>query len=107
MTATPESAVMWSTIDNRRDAIELQKFTCTVDRPRTPENCTLPHPMPWEWEAQRHIRSLFVHYKDGDHLVVGRRGGAVIAAAQSMSRIEGEVLDVFIAAAAVAANVRR
>lgn len=71
---TSES-LAWSTITDRRSAAVLQSFTCTVERPRTPSGRRLPHPVPWEWEAQALTRSASNRMHAGDELVVGRVPG--------------------------------
>jgi hypothetical protein len=57
---------------NKHEARELQSFTCTVDWPRTPGGRREPeHPRPWEWQAQRHLRLLTQHLREGDIALVG------------------------------------
>lgn len=45
---------------------QLQAFQATEDPPRLENHRRLPHPKPWEWEAQRHVRNLVQQYKTGD-----------------------------------------
>lgn len=85
----------WSTITDRRSAAGLQSFTCTVERPRTPAGRRLPHPVPWEWEAQALLRNASHRMRAGDELVVGRVPGEdVIAAGAWLEFHELEVHEV-------------
>ncbi|GAB3624199.1 hypothetical protein GCM10027418_22830 [Mariniluteicoccus endophyticus] len=65
MTASP-----WAVIRDKKSlrgyTRQLQTFTTTDDPPRLKNNRRLPHPMRWEWEAQRHVRCLVQQYQAGD-----------------------------------------
>lgn len=76
-----DSELDWHLIKSKETARELQGFTCTTDHPRTPRGRRLPHPRPWEWEAQRHLRSADRHLRHGDDLLVGRVGSGALGAA--------------------------
>ncbi|MFD4440561.1 hypothetical protein ACFWPK_12400 [Nocardia sp. NPDC058519] len=67
--------ICWATITDRRQASELQAFTCTTSRPRSPAGRELPHSKPWERVAQSIIRQSPRCLKAGNLLVVGRCEG--------------------------------
>lgn len=55
-----------------------------AERPRSPGGRRLPHPKPWEWEAQALLRNARARFRDGHTIVVGRdsnRDGPIQAAA--------------------------
>lgn len=60
----------WAVIRDKRAlkayTVQLQAFKATDDPPRLENHRTLPHPLQWEWEAQRHVRALVQQYKAGD-----------------------------------------
>lgn len=60
----------WTVIRDKRAlkpfTAQLQAFKATDDPPRLGNHRALPHPMQWEWEAQRHVRALVQQYKAGD-----------------------------------------
>lgn len=83
-----QSGLDWHLIATKGAARELQGFTCTSDHPRTPRGRRLPHPRPWEWEAQRHLRSAAQHLRDRDALHVGRNSVGAIASAAHVAHDE-------------------
>ena len=96
----------WRQLADRHEAVILQQFTCTEDPPRSPHGRRLPHPRRWEWEAQAHLRQMSVRFRTGELLIAGFNGDSVIAAAHLLPGIQGNVLEVFIAAAGVDLSVR-
>ena len=98
----------WEPI-SKREAIELQSFTCTDDWPRTPGGRRLPtHPRQWEWEAQRHLRNLSQLLRDGDAALVGRDEERRIGAAVHLSYDKsGDLVVATIKAGAVSTRYRR
>ncbi|MFE3322011.1 hypothetical protein [Nocardia sp. NPDC059195] len=100
--------ICWTTITNRREAIQLQEFTCTASRPRSPAGRKLSHPKPWELAAQSIIRQSPQCLKAGNLLVVGRRGGGEIVAVAHLTFDETlpSVFAAHIAAIGVCLSVR-
>lgn len=91
----------------RREAWVLQRLTCTTDFPRTPGSRKLPHDRPWEWEAQRHLRQTSQLLLPEDLVVAGSSGSDLVAAAHLQLDVDGDVLQVFVAAADVSLTSRR
>lgn len=56
----------------RRWSSTLQQFACTEPRPRSEGGRKLPHPRPWEWEAQRAVRNAAQTFRRGDLLLLRR-----------------------------------
>lgn len=95
--------ITWSEITDRAAARELEHFACTTNHPRTPGGRKLPHPRQWEWDVQRYLRTASHWYRTGDVLLIGHDvNGAVAAAAHLMIDQGDALLEVFIAALAVA-----
>ena len=102
-----EPDLVWRQLKTAAETRPLQAFACTEDRPRTQGGRFLPHPKPWEWEAQRHLRQLSQHFKYGDLVVVGLRHDEPLACAHLLVDQEpGRLVGVFVAAAAVGRPVR-
>ena len=82
---TPQ-AIHWQRITDRHEATLLETFSCTIDRPRTPQGRKLPHPKPWEREVQSHFRQCSKRLRAGDLLMVGRHTAdeQIVAAAHLM-----------------------
>lgn len=93
---------------DRRDAAELQTFTCTVESERTSQGRRLPHPRPWEREAQSLLRVTGQRLRHGDVLVVGRTPTPphTIITAAWLSFEDLDTPQVFITACGVANDFR-
>lgn len=100
-------ALHWARIEDRSGCRILQSFTCAPDRPRTPGGRRLPHPTPWAWEAQRHLRQTSQLLRPGDLVLVGSTDGhEVVAAVHLQFDARPHVLEVFVAALGVAGSVQ-
>lgn len=95
---TPDEALTWSLLTDKRSATALQDFTCTQPRERTPRGRRLPHPRPWEREAQSLLRQAKPNPGAGELVVVGRAltDDASIIAAALLAIDSGEVPTAFI-----------
>lgn len=95
---TPEGALSWSVLTNKRSAAALQNFTCTQLRERTQRGRYLTHPRPWEREAQSLLRQAKPNPEAGELAVVGRAltDDASIIAAALLAIDSGEVPAAFI-----------
>lgn len=104
VTAEP---LTWHRIDNRPDARSLQAFTCTTDRPKSPAGRRLPHPKPWEWEVQAHLREASRRIMPGDLVLVGTGSdGSTLAAAHLVLSPADDYVETLVAAGAVHVDVR-
>jgi hypothetical protein len=105
--AVTNRLLRWERITDRQSATPLQGFTCTTDRPRSLAGKKLPHPKPWEWEVQSHLRQSSVRLKNGELLLVGRSADTAIAAAAHLIFTPLSTgTETFIAAVAVSTNFR-
>mgnify|MGYP003407678871 FL=1 len=101
------SAPQWEYITTRKDARVLQTFTCTTDLPLTEGGRKMPHPRPWEWQTQAHLRRSSQLLRAGDSLLIGRdESGEIVCAAYLSFDQSAEVLQVFIAAIAIQRSQR-
>lgn len=93
----------WSFLESRSSSAELNGFTCTSELPRSPGGRKLPHPKPWEWQAQALLRNAKAHFREGHKIVVGREGAAdgPIAAAAWLQFHHDVLPAAFMAAGAV------
>lgn len=94
----------WSIIRDRKSAVELQKFTCTTERPQTPRGRRLQHPQEWELEAQALLRNASQHLKHQEKVLVGRGLSAdqqIDAAAWLVAEVASDALELFIPACGV------
>lgn len=96
----------WRFLTTRAETRGLQNFTCAADFPTTPGGRRLPHPKPWEWEAQRHLRQLSQLLRPGDVVVSARENDEVMAAAHLQLDADGDVLVLFHAAVGVGLSSR-
>lgn len=99
----------WSILRDRKSAAELQKFTCTTDRPQTARGRRLEHPQEWELEAQALLRNASQHLKAHDKLLVGRGLSAdqqIDAAAWLVTEVASDVLELFVPACGVRLGLR-
>ena len=96
----------WQRMTTRAEARALQSFRCTTNHPESPGGRRLPHPRPWEWEAQRHLRQLSQLLLPGDVALLGRVDEEVIAALHLTFDADADLLVAFHAAAGVAQTVR-
>jgi|SRR5699024_3707193 len=106
MTETNHQDLSWRAITRRRELVILQQFTCTSDRPRTPHGRILPHPRPWEWDVQRHLRALAHHLRPSEAALLGWRGDHLAAAAHVIFTEDDDAVEAFVAAVAVSVAVR-
>src|SRR5699024_10886820 len=97
-----------TSLTTRSSCTELNSFTCTSERPRSPGGRRLPHPTPWEWEAQALLRNARGHFRDGHTIVVGRDGDhdGPIRAAAWLQFHHTELPAAFLAAGAVDITLR-
>jgi hypothetical protein len=104
------TGIRWEQIADRSllPRAELQAFTCTTEHPRTPEGRRLPHPRPWEWEVQAHLRQAGRCFRPGDLALVGREivGGRLACAAHLQPSSGTALVEVFIASVAVEVSHR-
>jgi len=97
----------WRHVTTRREARVLQRFTCTTDFPRSPGGRRLPHPRPWEKEAQTLVREAAKTLRPGEIVLMATVGEEPVAAAHLQFRTDGELLEAHHVAAAVAQSARR
>lgn len=96
-------------VETRSDARCLQTFTCALDHPRSEGGRKLPHPRPWEWEAQSLLRNLALRLRPSEVALVARSShtcpvlGAIWLQFPSASD-HGQ--SVFLAAAGVTLSMR-
>lgn len=83
-----QGGLTWEALPDRKAARELEGFTCTSDPPRTDQGRRCPHPRPWEWEAQRHLRQAAQVLRPGDALLVGRDEAREIVVAAHIDYVE-------------------
>lgn len=102
-----ERRLQWTRI-TKQEARELQSFTCAAAWPCTPGGRKDPkHPRPWEWQAQRHLRQLTQHLREGDIALVGRDEAGLIGAAMHLSFAgKGDLLVVEVKVGAVSMRHR-
>lgn len=100
--------VSWSTLTNRREALELAGFTCVRGDPPRRRRDRQALVDPWEWEAQAAIRQLGQRLRhDGKQcVVVGTVDSDVVAVAHLELVHVGSMLEVFVYVAAVARSRR-
>lgn len=106
MTEANGPELSWSTVTARRGLVLLQQFTCTSERPGTPHGRPLPHPRPWEWDVQRHLRELAHHLRPTEVALLGRRGEHLVAVAHVIFTEDDDAVEAFLAAIAVSTEVR-
>lgn len=66
----------------------------------------MPHPKPWEWEAQAHLRRASTSLAPGELLLVGRREEEIAAAARLLFDATPTLVATFVAALAVSRAAR-
>jgi hypothetical protein len=95
---TRDEALTWSLLTDKRSATALQDFTCTQPRERSSQGRRLPHPRPWEREAQSLLRQAKSNPEAGELVLVGRplADEASIAAAAFLALDSAEVPSTFI-----------
>ncbi|MDN5807766.1 MAG: hypothetical protein L0I80_00095 [Brevibacterium sp.] len=99
----------WSVLRDRKSAVELQKFVCTTERPRTDRGRTLKHPKEWEFEVQALLRNGSRHLKAHGLLLAGRGlspDHQIDAAAWLEIGAANDVLELFIKACGVCLDQR-
>ena len=96
----------WQRLATRPDTRILQSFTCTSEDPRSEGRRRLPHPRPWEKEAQTLLRQLSHNLKPGDVALTGSIEDEILACAHLQFTVDDDIFEAYHAAAAVALAVR-
>ncbi|WP_229051461.1 hypothetical protein [Aeromicrobium sp. Leaf350] len=97
----------WQRVTKRSDLRELQSLTCTTADPTTEGGRKLPHPRPWEKEAQTLLRQLSLTLRPGDLVLLGKLGDRTIAALHLQFLAGGDFLEVYHAVAGITQDMRR
>lgn len=62
----------WVRIEKKEARQRLPGFECTVPWPETENGRRVAkHPRRWEWDAQRHVRTLWQNLRPGDRALIG------------------------------------